>query len=105
MSEQLGSRLNPYTESVYNSMVQQGCWYGGWVTTSNDSIVYITSNQLIEQDNNRGPLGCQENPFSETAYNEMMSVGTWSGGYVRHPGDPDVIIYHRSYEEQYYASG
>jgi hypothetical protein len=105
MSEILGSKDRPYTFDDYQSRVQQANWYGGWVLDMCDKLVYITANLSIEQDNENGVLGRIDNPFSVTAYGEMMSAMTWPGGYVQHGGGLETIEYHRSYEEQNSASG
>lgn len=105
MSEILGSKDRPYLFDNYQSMVQQEQWHGGWVINLSDMLVYITANLSIEQDNENGVLGRFDNPFSVTAYGEMMSAMTWPGGYVQHGGGWETIEYHRSYEEQNSASG
>ena len=105
MRDKLGGIGYPYMYEVYDSMLQQGIWHGGWVYIVESGNVYITALYSIEQDNNNGIIGSQENPFSETAYSEMMLAETWQGGYVRHGDGPDSIIYHRSYDDQNAASG
>ena len=76
MSEILGSKDRPYLFDNYQSMVQQEQWHGGWVINLSDMLVYITANLSIEQDNENGVLGRFDNPFSVTAYGEMMSAMT-----------------------------
>lgn len=91
MSDKTGSPGNPYTEGDYLALVQQGLWHGGWMLASNQGLVYITTDQSVEQHNDEGLLGSQENPFSRTAYNEMMLAETWPGGYVQFGHEPDTI--------------
>ena len=92
-----GSKDHPYMYFEYESMAQGHVWYGGWVILSDSKEVYITGGYSIEQDNDDGILGSEENPFSETAYDEMMVDKTWPGGNVQFG---DVIMYARSYAEQ-----
>jgi hypothetical protein len=81
----------------YLTMTQQGVWAGGWVVLQSGTTAYITAGHSIEQSNENGSLGCFYNPFSETAYNEMMSAHTWPGGHVQYG---DGVRYRRSYNEQ-----
>lgn len=86
----------------YLTMTQQGVWAGGWVILLSGTKAYITANHTIEQSNDNGPLGSFNNPFSETAYNEMMAAGTWPGGHVQHG---DAVDYYHSYAVQLEMSG
>ena len=97
MENILGSVNNPYTYNDYLMLWQGYNWNGGWVRYNNGKLVYITANGSVEQSNDDGVLGSEENPYSERAYDEMMCAGTWLGGNVRHGDD---IVYHVSYEEQ-----
>lgn len=96
MENILGSVNNPYTYNDYLMLWQGYNWNGGWVRYNNGKLVYITANGSVEQSNEDGVLGSEENPYSERAYDEMMCAGTWLGGNVRHGDD---IVYHVSYEE------
>lgn len=96
MENILGSVNNPYTYNDYLMLWQGYNWNGGWVRYNNGKLVYITANGSVEQSNDDGVLGSEENPYSERAYDEMMCAGTWLGGNVRHGDD---IVYHVSYEE------
>lgn len=96
MENILGSVNNPYTYNDYLMLWQGYNWNGGWVRYNNGKLVYITANGSVEQSNEDGVLGSEENPYSERAYDEMMCAGTWLGGNVRHGDD---IVYHCSYEE------
>ena len=97
----LGSFGTPYGYSTYQQMTAQGTWIGGWVELTNHNKVYITAEHSIEQNNETASLGSLKNPFSETAYNEMMAAMTWPGGHVQHGSG---VQYHYSYEEQLEAS-
>lgn len=93
----LGSKENPYNYSVYESMVANQTWTGGWVRDSSTSeVYYITSSGSVEHYQNGYVLGSIDNPFSHVAYTEMYAAETWPGGYVL---DPDNIAryYHRYY--------
>lgn len=86
----------------YLTMTQQGVWAGGWVDLPSGTTVYITADHTIEQSNDNGSLGSFYNPFSETAYNEMMAAHIWPGGHVQHG---DGVSYHQSYAVEMDMSG
>jgi len=92
---QLGSKGRPYDYEDYYRMVNGSgscSWTGGWVIWQDSlELVYITSQQVIEKDNDNGVLGSEDNPFSSVAYNEMHSIRTWPGGYVK--DDAGVVSY------------
>lgn len=79
--------MTVHTYSDYEFSYAHGTWMGGWVTLNTGRVVYITANQDIEQDTTDYTLGSEENPFSWTAYNEMITNHEWEGGFVRHGQD------------------
>lgn len=90
------------TYDEYQMMKLNGEWHGGWVMLLDYNVAYITTFDNVEQDNEIGRLGSYGNPFSETAYNEMMAAHTWPGGHVQYVND---VIYRLSYILQMSSSG
>ena len=83
--------MNINTYSAYQEMNNNGQWTGGWVQLMDGTIVYITRTGEIERKENNNELGSEENPFSNTAYQEMVNKHEWVGGYVMMGEDCEYI--------------
>lgn len=93
--ETIGSFSNPYLYSDYQTMSNDGTWNGGWVIrdpgSNNERKSYITADGCEENDSPEGILGSQQNPFSYVAYSEMISHGTWTGGWILNNNDCEYM--------------
>lgn len=93
--ETIGSFSNPYLYSDYQTMSNNGTWNGGWVIrdpgSNNERKSYITADGCEENDSPEGILGSQQNPFSYVAYSEMISHGTWTGGWILNNNDCEYM--------------
>lgn len=89
-----GSKSNPYTQEEVEELLNHKAWHGGWVHDSQtNGVLYLRSDLGTEQDG-RYPLGSNDNPFSSAAYEEMMALEIWPGGWVREHGE---LVYHRAF--------
>ena len=80
---QKGSRQNPYWSNEFTDLYNQNRWTGGWVLSANGgSKDYYRSNAVPLRAYENGVLGSLDKPFTESVYNEMVSNGTWTGGWV-----------------------
>lgn len=81
---QKGSRQNPYWSNEFTDLYNQNRWTGGWVLSANGgSKDYYRSNAVPLHAYENGILGSLNKPFPGEVYNEMVSNGTWTGGWVR----------------------
>lgn len=81
---QKGSRQNPYWSNEFTDLHNQNRWTGGWVLSANGgSKDYYRSNAVPLHAYENGILGSLNKPFPGEVYNEMVSNGTWTGGWVR----------------------
>lgn len=81
---QKGSRQNPYWSDEFTNLYNQNRWTGGWVLSANGgSKDYYRSNAVPLHAYENGILGSLNKPFPGEIYNEMVSNGTWTGGWVR----------------------
>ena len=83
----LGSLNKPFPGEIYNEMIFNGTWTGGWVEiTKNDtmSAEYRTEDQIsFSKENSDGiQLGYQGNPVYLWLYDEMDANDIWFGGWV-----------------------
>ena len=80
---QKGSRQNPYWSNEFTDLYNQNRWTGGWVLSANGgSKDYYRSNAVPLHAYENGILGSLNKPFPGEVYNEMVSNGTWTGGWV-----------------------
>lgn len=102
-----GSKANPIDWEMYESMVYLKEWTGGWVILKGSGeLIYITKDGQIEREKNNVEIGSKLNPFSYTAYCEMVEKGCWPGGYIKYSdtGKAFYIQCGDGYGEKY-ASG
>lgn len=83
MTVVVGCNSMPYEWDMYLSMAYLKDWTGGWVETQEGLVVYITKSGSVEGKVLGNEIGTELNPFSLEAYNEMVEMGYWPGGYIK----------------------
>lgn len=83
----LGSLNKPFPGEIYNEMIFNGTWTGGWVEITKNgtmSAEYRTEDQIsFSKENSDGiQLGYQGNPVYLWLYDEMDANDIWFGGWV-----------------------
>jgi|GEM_PF-5576680 len=83
----LGSLNKPFPGEIYNEMIFNGTWTGGWVEITKNgtmSAEYRTEDQIsFSKENSDGiQLGYQGNPVYLWLYDEMDANDIWLGGWV-----------------------
>lgn len=83
----LGCMDRPFPSDLYDEMVYNFTWTGGWVQTTRQGravVEYWTEDQMMfNKENSDGvKLGERENPVYLWLYDEMEANDIWFGGWV-----------------------
>lgn len=83
----LGCMDRPFPSDLYDEMVYNFTWTGGWVQTTRQGravVEYWTEDQMMfNKENSDGvKLGERENPVYLWLYDEMDANDIWFGGWV-----------------------
>lgn len=85
-----GSRVNPYPESTFYEMRNNGIWTGGYVGYGEETH-YVTSNENPYYGTGE-LLGSEDNPWPLSLFEELCVNEIWEGGWVTYPNGANYFI-------------